>query len=195
MVAKPNVQSPDFCFPDIGGPIKVYKKAVCMQPQYKAESSTRIDWLNDSVDLIFSESFLVVVSATPQTALKDFADKMSPRMCGLALAGIAAGLTLSAVGAISEGIFGKCGAIDQISLAKLFGLGLAIYAKKGNLLFGLSARKRAIFYTDHTIVVSGVWSWIGGQVDVSLTVNDLAQRDGGMKKIFQQGKCTFDEVI
>src|SRR3972149_4539752 len=73
-------------FPQIGEPISIFAKAKGLFLKYKVAPTVPLDWLYGTTGVIFTESHIVVLTATPQTALKEFADKMNDRLpTGLAL--------------------------------------------------------------------------------------------------------------
>ena len=171
-------------------------------PKYKIAPKVPLDWLYGTTDVIFTESHFVVLTATPQTALKEFADKVTDRLpAGAALVGGPVGAVLGgaisaslfAAGSISEKLFGKKDSIEFETLAKLFACGLAIYARKEELNFKLFNLKKPIFYYYHEVYANGLYHWLDQTIELSLRFNDEAHNDIIVKKHFERGHCRLVE--
>lgn len=189
-------------FPQIGESISVFRKAKALFPKYKVAPKVPLDWLYGTTDVIFTESYFVVLTATPQTALKEFSDKMTDRLpAGLALVGGPVGAVLGgalsaslfAAGGISEKLFGKKDSIELEALAQLFTCGHAIYARKEDLNFKLFNLKKPIFYYYHEVYANGLFHWLDQTIDLSLRFNDEAHNGIIVKKHFERGHCRLVE--
>lgn len=189
--------------PDVGTPVRIIRKAKVF-PGKDNLVAERVTWIKQPVDLIFTDSHLVIVSAVPQTALKEFADKVADRLplglglmggiFGAAIGGVAS-VVLSGAGAVSEAIYGKGNQLNQELLNKLFAAGLAIYAEKATLRFEYQKVKLGFLSSMEVVFVSGQFVWLNESLEVVVNTMDEFVNDGaGVRRAFQEGKCNLVDI-
>lgn len=190
--------------PDVGKTVHIIRKAEIF-PCKDNLVAEKVTWIKLPVDLIFTDSHLVIVSAVPQTTLKEFADKVADRLpmglglmggiFGAAIGGVAS-VVLSGAGAVSEAIYGKGNKLDQQLLRKLFAAGLVIYAEKATLRFEYSKIKLGFLSSMELVFVSGKFAWLNEALDVEINTTDESVNDSaGVRRAFQEGKCNLVDFL
>jgi hypothetical protein len=189
-------------FPDIGTPVSIFRKVRFLSPMCKEPVDVDFAWIEKHVDVIFTERYVVIVSAAPPTELKQFADKMNTRLSmGLGLLGGLGGALiggvlsggLSAAGAISERLYAADHSFAIAALREFYEAGLAIYGEKNALQFKLFNLKKPIFYTYNQVYVQGHFIWQDEIFDLCLESNDERQPERCVKMQFLKGKCSLEE--
>jgi hypothetical protein len=164
-------------------------------PRYKLKPEVDIEsWIFDCADVIFTDDLLLVAAAPPKTKLKAIGDKLGSNAGGISFAfgwlGGAVAITASALGEVSEKLYGATANLDVESADTLFAAGLLIYGSKRDVTFRMFNLKKPIFYTYQEVLVSGTFQHVAAELNICLPFSDDALfNERKVRTGFEAGGC------